>query len=512
MGDVRTLSVLWEGGEVPAETTPPPACFRDLNLDQVVAAVAGERREFDVTAFFSVPLHDPGAVRYRQEVARDLEDETTMALVAGFTRDIGTVRRYLDLAGKLESPPHRQGWLLEAALLYAEAVAGFAGGLAAARLASRGLGAIRDYLAGYVSSAAFRALADGAREAKEALAGVRYALLLEPGKVTVRRCEDERDYSVEVERTFARFKQVEARPYDLRVPERRGGSYVEARILESVAALFPEPFARLRRFCDGQVPFLDPVVDRFVREVQFYLAYLGLVAGLRRQGLPFCYPEVSATDKGVELRDAFGLDLVVGGALEPGAVVLNDVVLRGPERVLVVTGPNQGGKTSYARMVGQAHYLASLGLPVPARAARLFLCDQVLTHFERAEEVRSLRGKLEDDLLRLRDLLSRATPRSLFVLNEIFTSTSADDALALSREVMARLEALDALAVWVTFLDQVVSFSARAVSVVAQVDPGDPSVRTFRLVRQPADGLAHALSLARKHGLSDEQVRERLAR
>ncbi|HTS10823.1 MAG TPA: hypothetical protein VMH00_01775 [Candidatus Limnocylindrales bacterium] len=505
-------SILFEESSYATEETiEAPSFFADLNLDQAVEAITAEFKEYELRPFYYTPLHELSAIRYRQEIFQDLDQTEAMQAVRLFSEKMRLMRACLDQSKRFRDYKHaKTRRFLAAAETYASAVEAFARALSAFDAKSQGLRGLRAYLSEYVASAGFRGLAMETAKLKEDLAAITYSLLIGEGSITVRDYCGESDYSASVEETFAKFRQGTVGNRWVEVPRWSGMNHIEAQVQERVALLNPRVFASLEAFYAAHFDYLEPKIERFDREVQFYVAYLKYVERFRTAGLSFCLPRLSKTSKEVAARNAFDLALAEKLISAKRPVVRNDFELSGPERILVVSGPNQGGKTTFARMFGQIHYLAGLGCLVPCEEARVWVCDQLFTHFERAEDPANLRGKLQDDLVRIRMILDNATPDSIVVLNEIFSSTTVKDALFLSKKIIGRMSALDLIGVCVTFLDELASFNKKTVSMVSRVDPINPAVRTYKIERRPADGLAYALAIADKYGVTYESIRERV--
>jgi len=487
-----------------------PAFFIDLNLDQVIDAITASKTEYDLKPFFYTSLHTFSTIAYRHEVFLDLEDNRIADIIMDFAKQMRIIREYHTQVEKLHYPLQKQFWFLDAVEMYCEALKDFKRKLGFCSLTSTGLQSFWQYLRNYLDTEPFTVFAAATKELKRDLAEIKYCMVIKDNSIRVRKYESEADYSSEVEDTFSKFKDGSVKDYTVKYPDYPDMNHVQAKVLEFVSQLFTEVFARLNFFCTENTQYMDPLIRDFDREIQFYIAYLEFIKTFKDHGLAFCYPKLSADSGDICDTEAFDIALANKYSKQLTSLVTNDFYLRGKERIIVVSGPNQGGKTTFARMVGQLHYLASLGCPVPGKGARLFLFDNLFTHFEKEENIQDLRGKLEDDLIRINDILDSATSQSIIIINEILISTTLKDAVFLSKKIMERLVQLDLIGVWVTFIEELSTFDKKTVSMVSTIVPENPVQRTFKIVRLPANGLSFARAIAEKHHVTYESIRKRI--
>jgi DNA mismatch repair protein MutS len=492
------------------ETSHAPPFFIDLNLDQIIAAITLGKDEYNLKPFYFTALHDLNTIHYRHEILRDLENPLLFEQITLFGKQMRVARAEFAQGAKLYHKLQQQSCFLEAVELYCDTINRLAHELSSVPLQSSGFLGFREYLFHHLKSDRFTSLRAETKQLKSDLSTVKYCVLIKGNGFKVRRYEAEIDNSANVEETFAKFQQGAVNSYAAKFTSFPEVNSVEGTVLDFVALLYPDIFGNLASYCTKNRDYLEERISRFDREIQFYLSYLEYMEQFRRIGLKFCYPRLSDTSKAIHGCEVFDLALAHNLIRDAASVVGNDFYLEAKERIIVVSGPNQGGKTTFARTFGQLHYLASLGCPVPGREAQLFLCDGIFTHFEKEEDIKNLRGKLEDDLFRIHQILTKITSQSIVIMNESFTSTTLTDAIFLSKKILETIIQLDSLCVCVTFIDELTSFSEKTISMVSTVNPENPASRTYKVLRKPADGLSYAISIAEKYRLTYLSLKERI--
>ncbi len=163
------------------------------------------------------------------------------------------------------------------------------------------------------------------------------------------------------------------------------------------------------------------------------LDVLGTLAG-RARALDFCRPALTATP-GIVIRG--GRHPVVERMVD--AYIPNDVTLRAERRLLLVTGPNMGGKSTYMRQTAVVALLACCGMYVPAQSAQIGPLDAIFTRIGAADDLAGGRSTFMVEMTEAAYILNRATPQSLVLVDEIGRGTSTYDGLALAWAIAHRL-------------------------------------------------------------------------
>lgn len=505
-------SILFESGKNNLHNgdIKTPAFFIDLNLDQVIDSITSGREEYNLKPFFYTSLKGVDEIKYRHEIMQDLENINLFNCIKAFSEKMRFMREHLIQSSKLYNKYQKEMWFLDAVEIYCDAAIGLTENLSTITLKSRGLLAFREYMISYSNSDYFTSLFKEAKKLKTDFSEVKYTVLIKDTCVKVNKYEFEDNYSTEILKVFEKFKQEAAKERQFKFDNSLIMNHVEEQILDLVAELYPDLFLNFDNYCANNSNYLNETIAIFDREIQFYIAYLEYISVFKGAGLKFCYPQISDTCKEIYNHGGFDLALAYKLITQNSSIVCNDFYLKDKERIFIVSGPNQGGKTTFARTFGQLHYMASIGCLVPGTEAKLFLFDNIFTHFEKEENIKNLSGKLQDDLVRINYILSQATPSSIIIMNEIFNSTTLKDAIFLGKKIMEKIIQLDLLCVCVTFIEELTSLGDKTVSMVSTIVPENPALRTFKIIRMPADGLSYAISIAEKYQLTYDCIKERI--
>jgi hypothetical protein len=181
-------------------------------------------------------------------------------------------------------------------------------------------------------------------------------------------------------------------------------------------------------------------------ELGFYVGCLNLHDKLTARAQPVSFPEPAPWQERelacTDLRDACL-------ALNTEPVVGNDVEATG-KRLVIITGANSGGKSTFLRSVGLAQLMMQCGMYVAARAFRASVSQGIFTHFIREEDPEMVSGRLDEELARMSAIADQITPRSLILFNESFAATNEREGSEIGRQVVTALLDADIRVLFVT--------------------------------------------------------------
>ncbi|MDE2482057.1 MAG: DNA mismatch repair protein MutS [bacterium] len=219
-------------------------------------------------------------------------------------------------------------------------------------------------------------------------------------------------------------------------------------------------------------------------ELAFYLGCVNLQEQLTAKGEPTCFPAISPA--GARIRDGANLYDACLSLLAKERIVGNDAAADG-KSMIVITGANRGGKSTFLRSLGIAQLMMECGMFVPANSYRASLSSGVFTHYKREEDASMESGKFDEELKRMNDMVAELSPNAFVLFNESFAATNDREGSEIARQIA---EALVDSGVEVAFVTHLYEFAHRLwverkdTTLFLRAPRSDDGERSFRLAEE----------------------------
>jgi DNA mismatch repair ATPase MutS len=171
-------------------------------------------------------------------------------------------------------------------------------------------------------------------------------------------------------------------------------------------------------------------------ELAFYVGCLNLHDHLTKKGEPTCFPmPVAAGERRLRFNGLYDVCL----SLSLDQRVVGNEINADEKDLVIITGANQGGKSTFLRSLGLAQLMMQCGMFVPAESFCANICDGLFTHYKREEDVTMSSGKLDEELSRMSDIADNVSTNSLLLLNESFAATNEREGSEIARQIISAL-------------------------------------------------------------------------
>jgi hypothetical protein len=469
--------------DVDLERKPPPnheALTQDLELDTLMGAMAaGDPFLFDVVKSVTLTaLTDPDEIVYRQRVLADCLEQPSI------------VRQMYDIAVEaLDS--ERKVWgfvfrdspdrILSRSVQVLELLVGSLKQLRrladdhASKFHSEAFMRFFAMLADELDDEYFATIAEHLKELRFRR-GVLLSVELGKGNKGTRHVLHRLPEEGWLERIMEGITDRGSSGYSFRIPDRdENGFRALTRLREQ----------GINRVANALAQSTDHVLSFFTMlraELAFYVGCLNLHERLVEKDEPTCFPDPMPA--GRPMLCGRGLyDVCLTLNLE-ARVVGNDVTAE-DKALVMITGANQGGKSTFLRSVGLAQLMMQGGMFVPAESFHANVCDGIFTHYKREEDASMKSGKLDEELSRMSDIADKITPNCILLCNESFAATNERESSEIARQVVRALIEAGIKVFFVTHLfDLAHGFYRQRLdtALLLRAERQPDGGRTFRLV------------------------------
>ena len=217
-------------------------------------------------------------------------------------------------------------------------------------------------------------------------------------------------------------------------------------------------------------------------ELAFYIGCINLHDQISQIGSPLCFPHPGETgDSNLKFQELYDLSLSLR---LKGKVVGNNIDSNEAD-LIIITGANRGGKSTFLRSLGQAQLLMQCGAFVPAESFQYGICNDLFTHFKKEEDPSMNMGKLDEELSRMNDIVGHLTPSCMVLFNESFASTNAREGSEVARQVIDALLEKGIRIAFVTHLyelAQIYMERKKSRTAFLRAERKEDGSRTFKIV------------------------------
>jgi DNA mismatch repair ATPase MutS len=171
-------------------------------------------------------------------------------------------------------------------------------------------------------------------------------------------------------------------------------------------------------------------------ELAFYMGCLNLHARLAQKGEPVSFPvPVASTERTHSFSGLYDVSLT----LNLQSRVVGNSVNAEDRDLVIITGANQGGKSTFLRSIGLSQLMMQSGMFAPAESFSSNVCDGLFTHYRREEDATMKSGKLAEELARMSDIVDNMTPNSMVLFNESFAATNEREGSEIATQITSAL-------------------------------------------------------------------------